>query len=833
MELIVVKNKELGDPDQGILDIVFTRDIDTREISEPSIEEFPNLGIWISKNYAEIDSKYKNGELFLLHTYYELSPEDIEDSVNSNYHHHHHWSKGDHTSALEVGEFMPVIEADLPEISSGLLQVNSLPNGIFFIENDDSIYGPFNATSTDNGIIASPYATLKLSLKTSHILKLNISELEENNIYLKSSKSTYTLPTKKYVSSLKRLSGETRAHAEELDYIDDAQLITYFSKNKFGKKKGLISRKEAETLKQAVRESIKHKQLLKSDERVARLTKNLDEYLTTSDVGVDVIDSYLSNTNGKAFLKELIESKPALIKSHLGDFDKKKSIYEGELKDLEIKRISASTELINIGKKVENATILAQKEIDNIKEQTKEQAGIERKKVSAEIEEEIAQKQADKEKVISDYETAFRRLKKIESYSEIDEAKNYAEKRHDELSQLIRAQENKLKNPELPKEVTELKTLLDLLQGRVFERKEVKAKYSSPKITSFENISAEVVIESLTSSFEEAGRSFSYDEMANLLICNQQSFLTILKGLPGSGKTSTAIRLAHSHNLIENEESISDNFLNIPVSRGWVSGRDFLGFYNSMKGIYQPAKTGMYQFLTQSKEEKSGRTLRIVLLDEANLSPIEHYWSDFLGMCDIEGRSRNIDTGMGSSERYLKAAENIRFIATINNDSTTESLSPRLLDRAPVISLDFNQASVAREISSQSIDGAIEYSDLENFFGRMELITDEPLGLTSFYDIMEEKGLALGMPIVISKRKRIAMHSYYERAITFMDPKLAEDFALSQYALPLISGYGKTFKERLSRLLEQASNNNYARTVALLETIILDGDSHVGSYSFF
>lgn len=832
VELIVVKNKELGDPDKGTLDIIFTRDNETGEISQPSSDHFPTLGIWISKNYSEIEHKYKDGELFSLKTYYPLDEtENTEGS--STYQRHYHWSKGDYASPLDGDEFIPIINSELPKKSSGLLNIDTLPTGIFFIGNESYVYGPFSATSTESGIIASPHPSMKLSLPTYHILKLNPDDLIQNNVLLKSDAENYFLTAKSYISSVKDISTELKNSSEKIDYINDTQLITFFSKTNFGKKKGLISRKEAESLKKEIIELDKNSKASSNNERIERIKNTLDRYLENEDFGFDIVHDYLSNETGQLFLEDLIDKKPELIRGHLSELDKKKEDYEEEIKELQLKKTSANEELKKIYSKVEGEKLLAQKQIDEIREQTKEEARAERKKVSLELEEDISRKQSEMKEIEGKIEEFVKRLDKIKEYSDVVSERDYTERRLEELTGAVKAQELKLRNPELPKEVTELKTLLDLLQGRTYERKEVASIYLPPKMTNIDDYSAEEFIGYMVGNFEDSGRGFTYEEMANLLICNQQSFLTVLKGLPGSGKTSTAIRLARSHYLIESGGTSSDNFLNIPVSRGWVSGRDFLGFYNSMKGVYQPAKTGMYQFLSQSREENSDLSLRLILLDEANLSPIEHYWSDFLGMCDIEGRSRKIDTGMVASDRYLSAPENIRFIATINNDSTTEPLSPRLLDRVPVISMDYNYSSITRDIGSRKLNGAMKYLNLDNFFGKKELLNDESVAFSSFFEIMEKKGADVGTPIIVSKRKRLAMQSYYERAIDFMEPNQAVDFALSQYALPLVNGYGKPFKERLNRLLEQANTNNYIRTTEILDSIICDGDIHIGSYSFF
>jgi len=45
------------------------------------------------------------------------------------------------------------------------------------------------------------------------------------------------------------------------------------------------------------------------------------------------------------------------------------------------------------------------------------------------------------------------------------------------------------------------------------------------------------------------GRIVSQIEIANLLICTQQSFITFLSGLPGAGKTSISRLLVSTQNL--------------------------------------------------------------------------------------------------------------------------------------------------------------------------------------------------------------------------------------------------------------------------------------------
>src|SRR5699024_2312845 len=79
--------------------------------------------------------------------------------------------------------------------------------------------------------------------------------------------------------------------------------------------------------------------------------------------------------------------------------------------------------------------------------------------------------------------------------------------------------------------------------------------------------------------------------------------------------------------------------------------------------------------------------MAFIILDEANLSPIEHYWSTFYNLTDsIATQSNLLSISLGNNLN-LEFANNLRFIATINYDQTTENLSPRVIDRANIIQI--------------------------------------------------------------------------------------------------------------------------------------------------
>ena len=116
--------------------------------------------------------------------------------------------------------------------------------------------------------------------------------------------------------------------------------------------------------------------------------------------------------------------------------------------------------------------------------------------------------------------------------------------------------------------------------------------------------------------------------------------------------------------------SKANKYVNIQVQRGWSSDRDIMGFYNKLTHVYEADRFGLYKLINSLQDTKLEDQFSIVLLDEANLSPLEHYWSGFMGACD----EPNTFSTQGTP---LKLPAGIRFLATVNYDRTTEQLSER------------------------------------------------------------------------------------------------------------------------------------------------------------
>ena len=126
-----------------------------------------------------------------------------------------------------------------------------------------------------------------------------------------------------------------------------------------------------------------------------------------------------------------------------------------------------------------------------------------------------------------------------------------------------------------------------------------------------------------------------------------------------------------------------------------------MGFYNALSSSFNSSATGLYELLTHLDFEiKAGMegAPAICLLDEFNLSQPEHYFSPFLEMADPESK-RIIATGDQDSP-YIEVPRYLRFLGTINNDESVQSLTPRMLDRSAIISFDDIEPDYNMSLSS-------------------------------------------------------------------------------------------------------------------------------------
>ncbi len=341
-----------------------------------------------------------------------------------------------------------------------------------------------------------------------------------------------------------------------------------------------------------------------------------------------------------------------------------------------------------------------------------------------------------------------------------------------------------------------------------------------------------------------------YDKntIINIAICMTQSFLTVFSGEPGCGKTSICdifgkvLGLSSLDHLIGdgnfNGEAVN-RYLPVSVERGWTSKRDFIGYYNPLTKSFDKSSRRVFDALHQLSTEKQrglSQLPYVILLDEANLSPMEYYWSDFMNLCDNLSSTSSVNLG---EDFIFSIPETLHFVATINNDHTTENLSPRLKDRAWIITLPQYADSALETHESPIPTQLISWADLRNAF----IVDASHCAMTQevskcYNDIVKR---FREQRISISPRIDRAIKCYWQVASQYFENDenqisaeiVALDYAIAQRILPKILGNGEAFESWLRQLQADCRKNNLRMSETIVEDIILRGNQQMKYYQFF
>jgi len=375
-----------------------------------------------------------------------------------------------------------------------------------------------------------------------------------------------------------------------------------------------------------------------------------------------------------------------------------------------------------------------------------------------------------------------------------------------------------------------LKMGLDAISGNVNLADEIKVYI--PKRTDFEKIRSEndkarlEVIKVLTTNLSKRGRVVNQDDVAILLTCIIQNLIVTLAGKPGSGKSSTVGEIAHVLGIQK-----ENKYAHIQVQRGWSSDRDLLGFYNKLNHSYDPDCFGLYRLINGLQDTPSEQQFSIALLDEANLSSIEHYWSGFMGACDNCDSFSIPGTKQGE---ILALPKGLRFVATVNYDRTTEPLSARFLDRSPVIYIENSISGLLSQEYLENNENTISnfsFDELEELFNKHKTldfktderrIIEEILGKHRFIDIGHRKLKAI---CAFTETLRYVLSEDQSEMLK------AFDYAILVYVLPLINGQGREYSKAIKEFSDYLSSQGLLQSSKRLNSII--SNRQFEAYSFF
>lgn len=753
--------------------------------------------------YNEVNSYFQKGALFKI-----IITPDVSDSSKFI-------ANGQNAVRL-VDSAAHLIQAELPNRNDKeiILPDDNFPGTkiIFIVDRQGSCYGPleWEIKDKDNKIIilkknSTHLETFKLPEEFIH--KITVKDIfgfaaynQYRNIFL--------------VNQLAELGVFLQSLKEYFDYSSDQEIISFFTK-KLNKRNTPINEITPQHLANSINKNIYSKELIQhkidllkeinddEDKNIENIYQSIENFFLT-DKGRQVIENYAKSN--KSDLGKIIS------------FEKDNEFNE-QFKEKEAK-------LKSINDRIEQA-----------REELSQQSSDKNVDQSLILDSTLMQELTDlREKSAASKNLQYMKWEKDRLQEEIDGLKNKKTDATVEFSKI--SDDIKVLMSDAKSSALEFKLFWDLYSKKeitINPCESLACETSTEKLKINENLlkAQEASIDCLHYKITKDGNYFlSKLMLANLMLATQQNFITFLAGPPGVGKTSLAKKFCE-------KQSISKRLLNVAVSRGWTSQRDLIGFYNPLNECFQVSNSGVFNFLTSIGQEKveDNQPNSYILLDEANLSPIEHYWSSFMGQSDYKSKEVNL------GNQILPIPDNVRFIGTINYDETTEKLSPRILNRATIINID--NIGYENEIVNISEDlqdiYPLSYKDAESLFGPVlnpSLKTQEEETFKKVINILELKRHDLGRPIIVSHRKKEAIQQYCSKGRNLLEmytdnPLTALDLAIKQNILPLISGYGYGLQKRLNELLEILDQLNLEHSTAHLRDMIEYGNLEMNSYDFF
>lgn len=793
----------------------------------------PTREVFIVGGYEEIEAKFRVGELFRIRVRLNQFDSGQEKSKYVAF--------GDAVEKLRPNDIAEVVRAALPDRNVRRLNVSILPGTKYiFIQNSTGdCYGPFDwedkSQSEDEieielktinsggfGKVGGKSQICKISAATLAAKAVDFDYLAGKKNLVQNVISIVAGSGLEVYSTDKEIIEEVRKMAESAGRTIDRKSLATVSTMASSSKQG------GEQLNRS-RIAIFNKIVASNADLLGDINEWFEAYLK-NEVGTKILESYVQANRSK-YIDRLKADKEAEINDEIKLRQDELAQVKKVIEEFRKERTRLNDEIEAKRKALEKDVLANQK------------AYLE--KVSEENHAKIAAMNAEEE-------TASKRIieirERLSKYGQVDNVEAMVLKSEGALHYLnsqVEVQRKELKalrvesgqeEDDIRVKLRGMKPYVDHLNGSFTgeEFKQLDIKLDCKDISGKEDIHAQrLVIESVKTRLAGLGRSLEDQDVANLLISTQQSFITFFAGLPGVGKTSLC-------KLMTQAQGVDKRLLSVSVARGWTSIKDMVGFHNPLNDRFQPASTGMYEFLRAlDTEMKAGgnNPTSYILLDEANLSSIEHYWSAFMGMADAT-TSQNLLIGQDS----LLIPRSLRFLATINYDGTTEPLSPRILNRAGVIVMQPGEITSRQSIEESLLQALpVSSENMDSLFGLFdeapEFEIEEKSALEAVSKVLGDSAADKGRSIHISQRKINAIRQYCGRARPIMrsdgNEVAALDWAIMQHVLPQVTGHGKKFGNRLSALKKCFEDHDLEKSAGYLDQMILSGQSDLDSYEFF
>lgn len=311
---------------------------------------------------------------------------------------------------------------------------------------------------------------------------------------------------------------------------------------------------------------------------------------------------------------------------------------------------------------------------------------------------------------------------------------------------------------------------------------------------------------------------YDFKDILNLHISCKTSFINVLAGMSGTGKTQLAQTYAKALGLTEKNNTL----LTMPISPSYTEPGDILGYLNTSIGLFMPSESGLVDLLKHASDYSE--QMHVIILEEMNLSQVEYWFAPFISLLELDEDQRNLKlysekNSPHNKDAYphsIKIGNNLCIIGTVNMDETTKDFSDRLLDRANVatlrkmsfVELKAKLNGISSSDNEVLAHGAV-YSDTKNYRSwytsnkPLEAFTDKDL---VFFDQLHELINKYDQQKGVSYRILKSIGHYLnhipinDNGMPYLDKAEALDMLIKQRIMTKIRGSVEQFEKLVGRI---------------------------------
>jgi hypothetical protein len=343
-----------------------------------------------------------------------------------------------------------------------------------------------------------------------------------------------------------------------------------------------------------------------------------------------------------------------------------------------------------------------------------------------------------------------------------------------------------------------------------------------------ESITESAFIDQFKTVAAARGFVFAVDDLVNFHVAVKSGIWSVLAGPSGIGKSTLPRLYAEALGM-------KDEFLKIEVRPDWLDDRDVIGAFNPLAGRFEPSPVGLVDQLIAAYEDaaKSRGGLYLVSLDEMNLARVEHYFAQFLSIMEepagtrmIRLFSRGMERAGEPYARYreLPIGDNIRFVGTVNIDETTHFFSPKVLDRAAVLTLNAIDHSRSQGPSLKARDLAVTPVHFDIWKSWIKDGQSAPAAARTLF--LEIDKCLRRLHAGLGHRLLNRLLGYVASAGVMLPPDTALDYALMASVLPRVPVHHLRFGEEADKLRTLLPADRFPRSGAMLGRMVEEGGDH-------